>query len=106
LKKILKILIVNVLLCAVLEALSVLIAFLFGRAASGPLFVQAYPSTSRDLAQASGGRWVPFLGTILSITFIMPVQQTIPFEEGTFFITFTCHKRMNLIETTESYDLV
>jgi len=22
----------------------------------------------------------------------MPVQQTIPFEEGTFFITFTCHK--------------
>jgi hypothetical protein len=36
----------------------------------------------------------------------MPVQQTIPFEEGTFFITFTCHKWMNLIETTDSYDLV
>ncbi|HEY5368477.1 MAG TPA: hypothetical protein VIJ75_05730 [Hanamia sp.] len=36
----------------------------------------------------------------------MPVQQTIPFEEGTFFITFTCYKWMNLIETTESYNLV
>ena len=36
----------------------------------------------------------------------MPVQQTIPFEEGAFFITFTCHKWMNLIETTDSYDLV
>jgi hypothetical protein len=36
----------------------------------------------------------------------MPVQQTIPFEEGTFFITFTCHKWMNLIETTNSFDLV
>jgi hypothetical protein len=30
----------------------------------------------------------------------MPVQQTIPFEEGTFFITFTRHKWMNLVETT------
>jgi hypothetical protein len=36
----------------------------------------------------------------------IPVQQTIPFEEGTFFITFTCHKWMNLIETTDSYDLL
>jgi REP element-mobilizing transposase RayT len=36
----------------------------------------------------------------------MPVQQTIPFEEGSFFITFTCHKWMNLIEITDSYDLV
>ena len=30
----------------------------------------------------------------------MTVEQTIPFEEGTFFITSTCHKWMNLIETT------
>jgi len=36
----------------------------------------------------------------------MPAQQTIPFEEGAFFITFTCHKWMNLIEITDSYDLV
>jgi REP element-mobilizing transposase RayT len=36
----------------------------------------------------------------------MTVQQTIPFEEGTFFITSTCHKWMNLIETTCSFDLV
>jgi REP element-mobilizing transposase RayT len=36
----------------------------------------------------------------------MPVQQTIPFDEGAFFITFTCHNWMNLIETTEGYDLV
>lgn len=46
------------------------------------------------------------LRTILSITFRMAVQQTIPFEEGTFFITFSCNKWINLIETTWSYDLV
>jgi hypothetical protein len=62
--------------------------------------VQAYPLTTGD----SESPWT--LRTILSITFIMPVQQTIPFEEGTFFITFTCHKWMNLVETTESNDLV
>jgi hypothetical protein len=59
-------------------------------------FVQAYPLTTRDLAQASP--WT--LRTILSITFIMPVQQTILFEERTFFITFTVNKWMNLVETT------
>ena len=36
----------------------------------------------------------------------MPAQQAIPFEEGAFFITFTCHKWMDLIEITDSYDLV
>ncbi|MGN6341487.1 MAG: hypothetical protein ACTHML_11020 [Ginsengibacter sp.] len=36
----------------------------------------------------------------------MPIQQTIPYEEGPFFITFTCHKWINLIDITGSYDLV
>jgi len=36
----------------------------------------------------------------------MPVQQTIPLEEGAFFITFTCHRWLNLIEITNSYDLI
>lgn len=36
----------------------------------------------------------------------MPVQQTIPFSSGIFFITFTCHKWLPLIEKTDSYDLV
>ena len=36
----------------------------------------------------------------------MPVHQTIPFTSGIFFITFTCHKWLPLIEKTNSYDLV
>ncbi|WP_262684759.1 hypothetical protein [Hanamia caeni] len=36
----------------------------------------------------------------------MPIQQTIPYVEGPFFITFTCHKWINLIDITGSYDLV
>lgn len=36
----------------------------------------------------------------------MPVKQTIPYNEGIFFVTFTCHKWMSLIEYTNSYDLV
>lgn len=36
----------------------------------------------------------------------MPIKQTIPYNHGTFFITFTCHKWMNLIETVKGYDLI
>ena len=36
----------------------------------------------------------------------MPVQQTIPYNDGTFFITFTCHKWLPLIEMTNGYDLL
>jgi hypothetical protein len=36
----------------------------------------------------------------------MPVKQTIPYNEGVFFITFTCHKWMPLIDLTNSHDLV
>jgi hypothetical protein len=33
----------------------------------------------------------------------MPVQQTIPFDDGTFFITFTCHNWLPLIDKTNGY---
>jgi hypothetical protein len=36
----------------------------------------------------------------------MPVQQTIPYNDGTFFITFTCHKWLPLIEMVNGYDLL
>ena len=36
----------------------------------------------------------------------MPTQQIIPYSEGTFFITFTCHNWMPLIELSDSYDLL
>ena len=36
----------------------------------------------------------------------MPVHQTIPYNEGTFFITFTSHKWMPLIEMINGYDLL
>ena len=36
----------------------------------------------------------------------MPVKQTIPYNEGLFFITFTCYKWLLLIALTNSYDLV
>jgi REP element-mobilizing transposase RayT len=36
----------------------------------------------------------------------MPVRQDIPYNQGLFFITFTCHKWLSLIEQTNSYDLV
>jgi hypothetical protein len=35
--------------------------------------------------------------------FILPVQQTIPFDDGTFFITFTCHNWLPLIDKTNGY---
>ncbi len=36
----------------------------------------------------------------------MPVLQTIPFNEGTFFITFTCFEWLPLIDKTGGYDIV
>ena len=36
----------------------------------------------------------------------MPVRREIPYNQGIFFITFTCHQWLPLIEQTNSYDLV
>jgi REP element-mobilizing transposase RayT len=36
----------------------------------------------------------------------MPVRKDIPYNEGMFFITFTCYKWLHLFEETKSYDLV
>ena len=36
----------------------------------------------------------------------MPVKQTIPYNSGIFFITFTCHQWLSLIEKTNGYDIV
>ena len=36
----------------------------------------------------------------------MPNQKNIPYNLGTFFITFTCYEWIPLIEKTNSYDLV
>jgi REP element-mobilizing transposase RayT len=36
----------------------------------------------------------------------MPVKQTIPYNDGVYFITITCFKWMPLLELTKSYDLV
>ncbi len=36
----------------------------------------------------------------------MPVKQTIPYKFGTFFITFTCHQWLPLIDKAEAYDII
>ena len=36
----------------------------------------------------------------------MPVRKAIPYNQGLFFITFTCYKWLPLLELTNSYDLV
>jgi REP element-mobilizing transposase RayT len=36
----------------------------------------------------------------------MPVKRKIPFDNGHFFITFTCYKWLQLFAKTDSYDLV
>ena len=36
----------------------------------------------------------------------MPTKHTIPYSFGTFFITFTCHKWLPLIEKINGYDIV
>jgi REP element-mobilizing transposase RayT len=36
----------------------------------------------------------------------MPVKQTIPYPHGTFFITFTCHQWLPLIDKVNGYDII
>jgi REP element-mobilizing transposase RayT len=36
----------------------------------------------------------------------MPVKRTIPYNHGTFFITFTCHKWLHLLEKVKGYDII
>ncbi len=36
----------------------------------------------------------------------MPVKQTIPYTYGTFFITFTCHQWLPLIDNVKGYELI
>jgi REP element-mobilizing transposase RayT len=36
----------------------------------------------------------------------MPVKRTIPYSSGMFFITFTCHQWLPLIDKTNGYDIV
>ncbi len=36
----------------------------------------------------------------------MPVLQIIPYEDGTFFITFTCYNWLPLIDKTNGYDII
>ncbi|MEO6733162.1 MAG: hypothetical protein ABIN01_18195 [Ferruginibacter sp.] len=36
----------------------------------------------------------------------MPVKRTIPHNSGMFFITFTCHKWLSLIDTINGYDII
>ena len=36
----------------------------------------------------------------------MPILQTIPYNDGTFFITFTCYDWLPLIDKTDGYDLM
>jgi REP element-mobilizing transposase RayT len=36
----------------------------------------------------------------------MPVKTEIPFDNGHFFITFTCHSWLNLIDHGDGYDLI
>jgi REP element-mobilizing transposase RayT len=36
----------------------------------------------------------------------MPVKQTIPYNHGTFFITFTCHQWLHLIDIINGYDII
>ena len=36
----------------------------------------------------------------------MPVKRTIPHNSGMFFITFTCHQWLPLIDKTNGYDII
>ena len=36
----------------------------------------------------------------------MPVKRTIPYNSGMFFITFTCHEWLSLIDKVTGYDIV
>jgi REP element-mobilizing transposase RayT len=41
-----------------------------------------------------------------SYIYTMPVRRVIPYNEGLYFITFTCYKWLRLIELTNAYDLI
>lgn len=36
----------------------------------------------------------------------MPIKRKIPYDNGHFFITFTCHNWLSLIGITNSYDSI
>jgi REP element-mobilizing transposase RayT len=36
----------------------------------------------------------------------MPILQTIPYDDGSFFITFTCYNWLPLIDKVDGYDIV
>jgi hypothetical protein len=36
----------------------------------------------------------------------MPVKTTLPYNDGLYFITLTCHQWLPLIELTKNYDVV
>ena len=36
----------------------------------------------------------------------MPVKRSIPYNSGMFFITFTCHQWLSLIDITQGYDIL
>ncbi len=36
----------------------------------------------------------------------MPVKQIIPYTYGTFYITFTCHQCLRLIDKVNGYDII
>jgi REP element-mobilizing transposase RayT len=36
----------------------------------------------------------------------MPIKQTVPYSFGTFFITFSCHNWLPLIDKVDGYDIV
>jgi REP element-mobilizing transposase RayT len=46
------------------------------------------------------------MGCPLPYLYPMPVKQTIPYNSGIFFITFTCHQWLPLIDKTNGYDIV
>jgi hypothetical protein len=36
----------------------------------------------------------------------MPIKRSIPYNEGVYFITFTCYNWLPLIDMVKGYDLV
>lgn len=50
------------------------------------------------------GRCVTYIP--IQYLYVMPVRRDIPYQEGLFFITFTCYRWLPLTDLTNSYDLV
>ena len=62
-------------------------------------------SRAKDVAptmQATGNKYFHSFRYL----YFMPVKQTIPYNSGIFFITFTCHQWLPLIDKTNGYDIV